>query len=119
MLISSFWHGVHPGYYFTLMSSPFILLIEDTMFRGVRMRLNGEKALRAYDFIASFMRIRLFEYFSVGVFLLHYGDIWRFYTSVGFFGHYMVIILIAIGLLLSVGKTGRPVPTVNSNVKAD
>lgn len=104
MVVSSFWHGIHPGYYATLMSAPFLLLAEDGMLKGARSRLTTDQSRRIYDNVSSFVKMRYFEYFSVGVFLLHYGNIYRFYQSVYFYGHYLLVATIVLGQVLSATK---------------
>lgn len=36
MLISAFWHGVHSGYYLSMLTVPFILVAEDAVKRKLR-----------------------------------------------------------------------------------
>lgn len=36
MLISAFWHGVHSGYYLSMLTVPFILVAEDAIKRKLR-----------------------------------------------------------------------------------
>lgn len=105
MVISGFWHGVHPGWYATFLSAPFLLIAEDSMRKGVRRRLTSDTQQRIYDVIACFVTMRYFEYFAVGAFFLVYDEIWRFWSSLYFYGHISLVILILVGQLLSVGST--------------
>jgi len=94
MAISSFWHGIHPGYYATLMSAPFLILAEDLMEKSVRSQLSNAKLIRLYDIISTIITMRCFEYYAVGVFFLQYNEIWRFWSSLYFYGHFATILCI-------------------------
>lgn len=39
MLASAYWHGVHSGYYLSMLTVPFILAVEDYYDRLVRKKL--------------------------------------------------------------------------------
>lgn len=104
MFVSSFWHGIHPGIYATLMSSPFLFLAEDGLLKGVRSRLTTDKSRDIYDFVALFFTIRFFEYFSVGFMLNYAGNIYRYYQSLNFFGHFILVGLIIIAQSLAAIK---------------
>jgi len=97
MLVSGFWHGIHPGYYATFLSCPFFLLAEDNMNKGFRSRLHSVPNERIYDLIASFVRMRFFEYMSVGLLFLEYSEIWRCWASLYFCGHFLLMVLIVFG----------------------
>ena len=40
MVVSSVWHGVHSGYYLSLGSVPFVLIVEDLMAKVLRRNLS-------------------------------------------------------------------------------
>lgn len=101
MAVSAFWHGVHPGWYATFMFAPFLLLAESGIEHAVRKNLTTDTQRVFYDRIASVVRMRHFEYFSIGALFLFYDEIWRFWSSVYFYGHLTLITLIVIGPVLS------------------
>lgn len=47
MIVSSMWHGVHPGYYLSLGSVPLVLIVEDLYDRIVRRKLS-QKVRKEY-----------------------------------------------------------------------
>lgn len=100
MVISAYWHGVHPGWYATFLSAPFLLLAEDSMTSGLRLRITSPTALYIYDCMASFIRMRFFEYFAVGAHFLHYSHIMRYWSSIYFCGHFVLIFLLFLGQIL-------------------
>ena len=101
MIVSGFWHGVHPGWYATFLSAPFLMLAEDGMEKGVRQRLTSDRQRRVYDFIAGVLAMRYFEYYAVGAFFLYYGEIWRYWSSLYFYGHVSLAVFIIVGQGLS------------------
>lgn len=101
MLVSAFWHGIHPGYYATFLSAPFLLMAEDGMIKGLKSRIRSPRVNLIYDYVASFLRMRFFEYMSIGFFLLQFDEIWQFWSSVYFFGHIVLILIIAFGSMLT------------------
>ena len=101
MMISAYWHGVHPGWYATFLSAPFLMLAEDIMRRGLRQRITNATALSIHDHIASFVRMRFFEYFAVGAHFLQYSHIIRYWSSIYFIGHWALLLLILTGQLLN------------------
>ncbi len=40
MVVSSVWHGVHAGYYLSMLSVPLVLLVEDLYAKIVRKKLS-------------------------------------------------------------------------------
>lgn len=100
MIISAYWHGVHPGWYATFLSAPLLLLAEDSMRRGVRDRLSGHLPCRIYDYISAFFTMRMFEYYAVGAHFLVYSDIARYWSSIYYIGHIVLVLLIVIGEIL-------------------
>ena len=39
MLVSAFWHGIHSGYYLSLLTCPLYMVVEDLWERRLRRRL--------------------------------------------------------------------------------
>ena len=115
MLVSSLWHGVHPGYYLSLGSVPFCLMVrpvkpltrsnfpssqvEDYYRRILRSRLS-EASQKKYDWINWFVRMRWFDYLGMGFLLLRIDATITYWVSVYFVGHVSLIILSVIGFCL-------------------
>ncbi|UYV80621.1 MBOAT7 [Cordylochernes scorpioides] len=83
MLVSSFWHGVYPGYYLCLLSAPFFLLVE-------------AKVLRAFGHLAAFrffwwvFKMQAFAYMGMAFLLLHLTPTLQYWLSIGFVGHLLL-----------------------------
>ncbi|XP_018024914.1 lysophospholipid acyltransferase 7 isoform X1 [Hyalella azteca] len=59
MLTSAFWHGMHSGYYLSMLTVPFILMVEDYYARVVRRRL-GQTGAAVYDWFTWFLKMQWF-----------------------------------------------------------
>jgi len=99
MLVSSVWHGVHPGYYLSLGSVPLCLMVEDYYRKIVRSRL-AEEAQKTYDWINWFVRMRWFDYLGMGFLLLRIDATIKYWSSVYFVGHLSLLVLGVVGVLL-------------------
>jgi len=99
MGVSAFWHGIHAGYYLSLLSCPLYMMVEDVWERTVRRRLPAER-LWVYDLISWFFRVSMFSYLSMGFLLLRAGATLQYWTSVFFVGHLGMVLLYALGLTL-------------------
>ena len=99
MLVSSVWHGVHPGYYLSLGSVPLCLIIEDYYRRAVRSRLS-EQGQRIYDVFGWFVRMRWFDYLGMGFLLLRIDATLAYWSSVYYAGHLSLLIFGVIGVVI-------------------
>lgn len=99
MLVSSVWHGVHPGYYLSLGSVPLCLIVEDYYRRKVRSKLS-EQGQRVYDIFGWFVRMRWFDYLGMGFLLLRIDSTLQYWTSVYFAGHLSLPCLGIIGVVI-------------------
>jgi len=100
MVVSSVWHGVHPGYYLGLGSVPLCLAVEDLWRVKIRAKL-GEDAQYWYDWMAWIVRMRWFDYLGMAFLLLRIDTIWMYWTSVLFVGHLSLPILAGLALAIS------------------
>ena len=99
MLVSSVWHGVHPGYYLSLGSVPLCLAVED-YYRGlVRTRLSPAGRAR-YDWVNWFVRMRWFDYLGMGFLLLQVEPTLAYWAGVCYAGHLSLILLGLLGVTL-------------------
>jgi len=99
MLVSSVWHGVHPGYYLSLGSVPFCLMVEDYYQKIIRSRLS-EKGQRIYDCFGWFVRMRWFDYLGMGFLLLRIDATLTYWTGVYFAGHLSLVVIGILGVVI-------------------
>ncbi len=99
LLVSAFWHGVHPGYYFTFMSVPLLVTADTRVRRAVTPYLNA-KQLYIYDWLCWFVLYRAMEYLSIGFLLLRIDVIMKVYLKMYFVGHIALVIIILITFLI-------------------
>ncbi|XP_029440139.1 lysophospholipid acyltransferase 7 [Rhinatrema bivittatum] len=97
MLISAYWHGIHPGYYLSFLTIPLCLAAEGAMEAGLRCRLSGTGQL-VFDWVQWFLKMRAYDYMCMGFVQLTLADTLRYWSSI-----YYCVHLLAVGLLL----TGR------------
>merc|ERR1711990_163786 len=107
MVVSSVWHGVHPGYYLGLGSVPLCLAVEDLWRVKIRAKL-GEDAQYWYDWMAWIVRMRWFDYLGMAFLLLRIDTIMMYWTSVFFVGHISLPILAGLALVISPMIPKRP-----------
>jgi len=123
MVVSSVWHGVHPGYYLGLGSVPLCLAVEDLWRVKIRARL-GEDAQYWYDWMAWCVRMRWFDYLGIAFLLLRIDTIMMYWTSVFFVGHISLPILAGLALIISPMIPKRPTiqrttPDILENISPD
>jgi len=99
MLVSSIWHGVHPGYYLSLGSVPLCLMVEDFYKHLIRSRLS-ESGKATYDWANWFIRMRWFDYLGMGFLLLRVDATLAYWSSVFFIGHLSLGVFYLLGLVL-------------------
>ena len=114
MALSAYWHGLHPGYYLSMLTTSPCILAENLMDKGFKRRFLSEKFYKFYDFGTWLFRTRLFDYMSLGFILLTYDLTIKFWASVYFIGHLVCLFFILLGYLLI--KTGPRRP--NSDMAA-
>merc|ERR1712013_384084 len=107
MIVSSVWHGVHPGYYLGLGSVPLCLAVEDLWRVKIRSRLS-EDAQYWYDWVAWCVRMRWFDYLGMAFLLLKIDTIMMYWTSVFFVGHVSLPILAGMALAIAPVIPKRP-----------
>ena len=93
MLVSSYWHGIHPGYFLSFLTVPIILVAEDAMMRAFRTQANAHW----YDWLNWFFRMRGFEYLAMGFLLLDFQSTIRYWASTFFIVHVVTALFIGIG----------------------
>jgi len=109
MIVSSAWHGVYSGYYLSLGSVPFVLVVEDLYERLLRKRLlksttnegnnsSTPKSVKLYDIVAWFSRFQWFSYLGMGFQLLSIELTMKFWHSIYYIGHLGLPIFYIIGI---------------------
>ncbi|XP_006897358.1 PREDICTED: lysophospholipid acyltransferase 7 isoform X2 [Elephantulus edwardii] len=106
MLLSAYWHGLHPGYYVSFLTVPLCLAVELQLESTVRRHLSpsGQKA---FDWVQWFLRMRAFDYMCMGFVLLTLHDTLRYWASVYFCIHLLALALLGVGLVLGRRSPGR------------
>lgn len=93
-------HGLHPGYYLSMLTTSPCILAESLMEKGFKKRFLKEKHYKYYDFCTWFFRTREFDYMSMGFILLSYDATIRFWKSVFFVGHFVCLFFVILGYVL-------------------
>ncbi|GAB0095307.1 lysophospholipid acyltransferase 7 [Sergentomyia squamirostris] len=98
LLVSAYWHGVNPGYYFCIFAAPFYVAIEDICLKRVS-KFFPEKNPLWVNVATWFFKFFAFSYMGIAFQLMTFPKIWNFYNSVFHFGY----ILWALQLVLALG----------------
>jgi lysophospholipid acyltransferase 7 len=104
MAVSAYWHGLHAGYYLSMLTTTPCIIAEKMMERGLKARLSI-RYHKLFDLFTWFFRCRAFDYMSLGFILLRYDLTIRYWSSVYFVGHLTSIFFICLGYaLIRIGK---------------
>ncbi|XP_064262683.1 lysophospholipid acyltransferase 7, partial [Passer domesticus] len=113
MLASAYWHGLHGGQYLSFLTVPLWLAAEAAAEEALRRhfgvpleRLGGWKgsALRAAQW---FLKMRAFEYLSMGFVLREAAATLRFWASVHFCLHIVPLLILLTAAAAGRGGKGR------------
>jgi lysophospholipid acyltransferase 7 len=97
MGVSAYWHGLHPGYYMSMLTTSPCILAENLMDKGFKRRFLKEQHYKYYDFCTWIFRTREFDYMSMGFILLGFDATIRFWRSIYFIGHFVCLFFICLG----------------------
>lgn len=100
MLISAYWHGIHPGYYLSFLTIPLCLAAEGAMEAGLRHHLSDAGKL-AFDWVHWFLKMRSYDYMCMGFVLLTYSDTMHYWHSIYFSVHLLALALLVTGRILA------------------
>ena len=116
MLVSAYWHGLHPGYYLTFLSSSAYLFVEGRLLRilrpavaTARVRSNNEvkpeyrpaRTLTGYGrWISWFLRTRASEYVGIGFEMKDLNATIRYWRHLRYAGHIALLLAIVCCILL-------------------
>ncbi|XP_055710525.1 lysophospholipid acyltransferase 7 [Phlebotomus papatasi] len=85
LLVSAYWHGVNPGYYFCIFAAPFYVAIEDLCLKRLRSSIPSFPLwLNVCVWISKFFA---FSYMAIAFQLITFPRIWNYYNSVLHFGY--------------------------------
>ena len=114
MAVSAYWHGVHPGYYLSFLTIPLCTTVEDLVFSAEERKKSTILAIVWYFQSVVFLvkciafrwiiRTKGFEYMSVGFLLLTYSSTMRYWSSVYFCMHVLLVALLPLLILLKPKK---------------
>ncbi|CAH2319175.1 lysophospholipid acyltransferase 7 [Pelobates cultripes] len=99
MLISAYWHGIHPGYYLSFLTIPLCLASEGAMEAGLRRHLSDSGKM-LFDWVHWFLKMRAYDYMCMGFVLLTFSDTVRYWQSIYFSVHVLAVLLLILGRVL-------------------
>jgi len=102
MFVSAYWHGLHPGYYMSLLTCTPGIWAEQYMDKGFKQKFMKPNHYYLFDMFTWFCRCRLFDYMSIGFILLDYKSTMRFWGSVYYCGHVYCVFFILLGYTLCI-----------------
>jgi len=86
MMVSSYWHGIHSGYYLALMTSALYILCEDILIRKLTPSLD-KYVVPILDLFISINTVRCFEYKCLAFLLLDVSTIIKVWSSLYWYQH--------------------------------
>ncbi|XP_069782955.1 lysophospholipid acyltransferase 7 isoform X5 [Narcine bancroftii] len=113
MLVSAFWHGLHPGYYLSFLTIPLCVAAEGSMEKGVRSRL-GAWGRWGYDWLQWFWKMRAYDYMCAGFVLLNLPDTLTYWRGLYFYQHLLALALIGLGYLCTPRTPSQTRPPIHS-----
>lgn len=106
--VSSFWHGVHPGYYLCMMGAPLYLPIEALWDKLVRQPVvEGSALRRAIDVVFWMSKFFAFSYLGMAFLLMDIDKIWFYYQSVYHVGYILWVAMYGVGVVLTKQQRGK------------
>ncbi|KAG5444483.1 Lysophospholipid acyltransferase 7 [Clonorchis sinensis] len=118
MLLSAYWHGLHPGYYLSFMIIPLALVAESGL--SVLVGACGEALPSgSLSFFSWILKMRVFEYCAMGFLLLDARATWDYWHSIGFSVHIVLILVIVLSTIVRhfyprAGSYMRREPTISA-----
>lgn len=87
MFVSAIWHGVHPGYYLSLLGGTPLLLISEIEIEKAFRKHTSDTQQKIYDFVWYFIKMQSVSYMGVAFILLDIKAILHYWSSIYYFGH--------------------------------
>ncbi|NP_001088606.1 lysophospholipid acyltransferase 7 [Xenopus laevis] len=117
MLVSAYWHGIHPGYYMSFLTIPLCLAAEGSMEAGLRRHVSDSGKM-IFDWVHWFLKMRAYDYMCMGFVLLTFTDTYRYWQSIYFSVHVLAISLFLLGRVLALKSPRRPRNTKEEKAEA-
>lgn len=118
MLISAYWHGIHPGYYLSFLTIPLCLASEVSMDAGLRRRLSDSGKL-VFDWVHWFLKMRAYDYMCMGFVLLTFSDTVRYWRSIYFAIHVVAVFFLIVGKVLAMTAPRAPRKEAKEEIKKE
>ena len=108
MGVSAFWHGIHPGYYLSFLTVPFILVAEDLLVAAFRTDTSASQRY-VFDWACWFFKMRGFDFNCMGFLLLTFDNTVGYWWNIYFIPHIVIAVFIIIGLVCKPKKSKKAV----------
>ncbi|XP_023564297.1 lysophospholipid acyltransferase 7-like [Octodon degus] len=99
LLLSAYWHGLHPGYYLSFFTMPLCLAAEGCLESALSGRLSP-RGRKVWCCVHWFLKMRAYEYMFMSFVLLSVDNTFRYWSSVYFCIHVLALACLGIGLAL-------------------
>ena len=106
MMVSSFWHGIHPGYYLSFILVPPNQIAEDWMRAAFRDPHPSRRQL-VFDWVCWFWKQRSLDYMAMAFLLLGLRETLHYWGSIYFLGHVWVAVFMLIGYVCKPKRASR------------
>ncbi|XP_004648406.1 lysophospholipid acyltransferase 7 isoform X1 [Octodon degus] len=106
MLLSAYWHGLHPGYYLSFLTIPLCLAAEGCLEAALWARLSP-RGQKVWYWVHWFLKMRAYDYMCMGFVLLSMGSTLRYWASIYFCIHILALACLGLGLALGGGRRSR------------
>lgn len=103
MLLSAYWHGLHPGYYLSFLTIPLCLAAESCLESALWARLSP-RGQKVWYWVHWFLKMRAYDYMCMGFVLLSMGSTLRYWASIYFCCHILALACLGLGLALGGGR---------------
>ncbi|GAB0202097.1 lysophospholipid acyltransferase 7 [Grus japonensis] len=105
MLVSAYWHGLHPGYYLSFLSVPLWLAAEGAAELALGGRLGRRGTALAHG-LQWFLKMRAYDYLCMGFVLLDAAATLRYWASVYFCLHLLPLFIFIVATVAGPGPGG-------------
>jgi lysophospholipid acyltransferase 7 len=86
MLVSAYWHGVHPGYYFCILGPIIYLPVEDIYVK--LFKSDNPQVQQVFNVLMWILKFFAFSYLGTAFLLMDVKKIWFYYGSVYHFAYF-------------------------------
>jgi len=100
MLMSAFWHGLHPAYYLWAATISLMFLTEEAMIRAFR-NTSASGRQKVFDWICWLFRTQILYYNGMAFVILRFTSLFTYWSSIYFIGHILLGLLYFISLWIA------------------